>query len=719
MKDFLFSLLLISYNNFSFIFEALDSIFIQTYPNIELIISDDGSSDFDIKKLQKYIKKNKPENFISIKININKENLGTVKHLEYLHNICNGELITVLAADDAFASANALQNLADEYTKHNKEIKVISSYIAMCDFSLKKINSIFTSKSDRDLINSDDSLKLFGELSYRCVMPSSGTAIAKDLYEEIGSLSSDYSLVEDWSCHIRLVRMGIKIRFIDKITVLHRDGGISHGNTRVRKEAYLEYYRDLLTIFEKEVLPFPNILSKATFDRAEQYYKWRMIRYEKDNDSFIRSSYPKVAFYLRKNVIAKGDFSLYYRIASHLSENHHYDLYCINNTNPEIQKSFLHSKISFCDLTPNNISDFENATFITSFNQLFFLLEEIKSLKKAKILLLFCHSEVFHWFEIQVNKNLFNFDSVHKLLIRNNGYAFMDLSNIISLKSYTDREYSKRYFPIVQDKSFLNTDLKTPGLINPHQINFAWFGRLDKDKVYSLINFLDNLYEEDLPYSVVVHIIGDGNGRDLINIRKYVPKFRFVFNSYMYGEEKDNYILKNADFVIAMGISAFEVSLLGIPTIIPIISTTPFRSDKLVYLFNIKDYCLGWSSEDLKTLGFKYCRAMDIVNDLYYNDGKELIGQRCKEYALDNFSVDRHIDNIMDIITGTSLTVKKCLRNPSIRFQLAFFSLYKVFRGKRTYRDFLLFRQKLDKLLHLPLKEKIRVIRCYLKKQKG
>ena len=36
------TILVVSYNNFNYIFETLDSIFEQTYNNIQLIISDDA-----------------------------------------------------------------------------------------------------------------------------------------------------------------------------------------------------------------------------------------------------------------------------------------------------------------------------------------------------------------------------------------------------------------------------------------------------------------------------------------------------------------------------------------------------------------------------------------------------------------------------------------------------------------------------------------------------
>ena len=59
------SIILIHYNQKEFIKEALKSVFNQTYNNIELLIADDASEDFDLKELKKYIEK---ENKNKIKV---------------------------------------------------------------------------------------------------------------------------------------------------------------------------------------------------------------------------------------------------------------------------------------------------------------------------------------------------------------------------------------------------------------------------------------------------------------------------------------------------------------------------------------------------------------------------------------------------------------------------------------------------------------------------
>ena len=47
MKDELYSIILTHYNQMQYIEEALESVFIQNYSNIELIVVDDFSKEFD------------------------------------------------------------------------------------------------------------------------------------------------------------------------------------------------------------------------------------------------------------------------------------------------------------------------------------------------------------------------------------------------------------------------------------------------------------------------------------------------------------------------------------------------------------------------------------------------------------------------------------------------------------------------------------------------
>ncbi|MDE6302325.1 MAG: glycosyltransferase, partial [Clostridia bacterium] len=678
------------------------------------IISDDASSDFDVKKLNKYLKNHRTANISEIIVNVNSKNMGTVAHLEQLHSRCKGELITVIAADEAYADEFAIERLVKEYLRHDKKVGVITSLLAMCGEELSDIKSIFTSDKDVELINSGDTSRLFEELSYRCIMPSSGTAITPAVLSQIGSLQPDYKYVDDWSSQLRMARMNIQIRCIKHVTVLHRGGGLL-GNTSADNNVYLQYNRDLLTVYEKEIEPYISQLSGAAAKRAAHCYNERCAKYKQDLDNeALKSDKQKVVFFFRKGILAKGDFALYYRIAEYMVNNTDYEIYCVNNSYAEIQKNYLNSGIHFCDIKPDNLHYFENATFILGYNQLFFLLEEIGDLKNAKLLLLFLHPQIYKWMKSQVSPR-FNHNSVFKMLKQNNAYGFMDKSNLLAVQKHSAVKFEKRYFPVVLDK--IENEWQSLPIINQNEINIAWFGRLDGDKINSCLNFLDNLIDFEFGKPITVHLVGDGNAKERINLKKYSPQMRFVFNSYMYGEDKDNYLRENADLVVAMGICALNAAALKLPTVLPIVSTSHIKSNKFILFNDTKDYCLGTNEEDVSDLGCKTYTASDVIDLIYSADNKRTIGEECYNCACDNFSLEAQAQKYIDLIKNTTLTVKKCKKNPSIAGQLRFFHLYRTINKNRNYAAFLLFRQKLNGLASLTTKGKLKKLLIYVKEK--
>ena len=85
------TIILLCYNEFRYIYQALDSVFKQDYPNIELIVSDDDSEDFPEEKIQEYIKKHAKKNITSWRINRNMTHMGTVRHLNVVAKMATGE----------------------------------------------------------------------------------------------------------------------------------------------------------------------------------------------------------------------------------------------------------------------------------------------------------------------------------------------------------------------------------------------------------------------------------------------------------------------------------------------------------------------------------------------------------------------------------------------------------------------------------------------------
>lgn len=93
LKDKLISFVLVSYNQEKYIEAALLSVLDQTYSNIEIIVSDDGSTD----KTKDIIRLHHNDNFIFLD---NKKNKGLIGNLNFAFRYIKGEYVVVMAGDD-------------------------------------------------------------------------------------------------------------------------------------------------------------------------------------------------------------------------------------------------------------------------------------------------------------------------------------------------------------------------------------------------------------------------------------------------------------------------------------------------------------------------------------------------------------------------------------------------------------------------------------------
>jgi len=90
----LISVALASYNGEKYLREQLDSIYAQTYPNIEVVACDDGSKDGTLGILRDYQKK------FGLKLYSNEKNLGFKQNFAKSVSLCSGSLIALCDQDD-------------------------------------------------------------------------------------------------------------------------------------------------------------------------------------------------------------------------------------------------------------------------------------------------------------------------------------------------------------------------------------------------------------------------------------------------------------------------------------------------------------------------------------------------------------------------------------------------------------------------------------------
>lgn len=291
-KDFpLVSVLIPAYNHENYIQETIESIINQTYPNIELIILDDGSKDKTWEKITEL--KPKCENrFVKIHFET-KQNEGTCITLNKLLKLSSGEFVYIIASDDLtkpqaiekevkFLQDNPDYALAvgdNEYVDFmGKQIfrtqKTFTSNIKNAKY--KTVKEFLSSKLKIDFLSDDfGSYKTLYKENY---IPN-GYLIRKNIFETIGNFTKNAPLEDFWL--MLQISKYKKMKYIDEILFSYRihDTNTIGNSTRMRElttqtrnyeqkllEKYLTNHKndELLKIYNEGICYYqtgiPNIL---------------------------------------------------------------------------------------------------------------------------------------------------------------------------------------------------------------------------------------------------------------------------------------------------------------------------------------------------------------------------------------------------------------------------------------------------------------------------
>lgn len=193
----LVSIVFTSYNHKEYLRQALDSLVNQTYPNLEIIIIDDCSTDGSQEILKEY------EHYDNIDLKLQTNNSGSyVKASNYGASFAKGEYILFAQCDD-FAESNQIQKLLEVFEK-NPSIGVVFSKSNLVDENGTVFNDDFLGRerSFKKKVSNDGLIKgkeMKEFLSFSCVIPNLSAALIKaDLFRKINGLSDKYLVVADW-----------------------------------------------------------------------------------------------------------------------------------------------------------------------------------------------------------------------------------------------------------------------------------------------------------------------------------------------------------------------------------------------------------------------------------------------------------------------------------------------------------------------------------------
>jgi len=174
----LVSYFLLAYNQSSFIKEAVESAFSQTHSPLQIILSDDSSTDTTYEIMQDLVSHySGPHEVI---LNRNKKNLGIADHINRLVELSSGELI-ILAAGDDISMPERTSVLAQAWLESGREIKSLHSDVITIDECSKNIGAISRGYHD-------DYIQVINDDEY---VLGCSHAVDRDIFKLFEKMSSD------------------------------------------------------------------------------------------------------------------------------------------------------------------------------------------------------------------------------------------------------------------------------------------------------------------------------------------------------------------------------------------------------------------------------------------------------------------------------------------------------------------------------------------------
>lgn len=265
----LISVITLSYNS-EYLMESIRSVLRQTYENIQYVIVDDGSKEFDEQEIIHYLDSHKGNNLREYSVLVNRQNQGTVKAFNRALRQSKGDYVFNLSADDLFYDPHVLEEWVSEFER--RDSLCMMGQMAVYSQDLKTFKGMLPHPQEAQLLETGDTESIFEAMTRGNFIIGCSTARSRKVLEQYGYFDESYFLLEDYPYALRLLREKVCIDYWARPVVRYRQGGVSAPQNFNRI-----YERDSDLNFKKEILPYVRYPLKA----VARYYYWKFGRIER------------------------------------------------------------------------------------------------------------------------------------------------------------------------------------------------------------------------------------------------------------------------------------------------------------------------------------------------------------------------------------------------------------------------------------------------------
>lgn len=198
----LISVVVTSYNHAEYLEERMESLLGQSYPNLEIIVVDDCSTDDSLSVLSRY------EGREQVRVVALQQNGGYANASNLGASLCRGRYLMFAECDD-FSASNQIETLY-RAMRGRENVGVAYSRSNMVDESGRVFGDDFVFREPtfrflcaRDTVILQRDIQRFFLIS--CVVPNMSAAlIRKSVFERVGGLSPEFRACADWEFWCRI-----------------------------------------------------------------------------------------------------------------------------------------------------------------------------------------------------------------------------------------------------------------------------------------------------------------------------------------------------------------------------------------------------------------------------------------------------------------------------------------------------------------------------------
>ena len=216
----LFSILIANYNNAKFFGDLFPSLMNQTYPNIEIIFVDDGSTDNSLDKIKKY-----SEQDSRIKVFANDKNQGCAYTKKRCIELSSGDYFGFVDPDD-FIENNAIEIMAGLLIK-DKDLAIVYSNFYLHNENLTEKKTITQPNNVEE-----NKLLMFG------FTPNHFAAFSRKKYNLTQGIDTTFKRAIDRDLVLKMEEVGRVVRIPDYLYHYRINSNSISNNLNAYKAQY-------------------------------------------------------------------------------------------------------------------------------------------------------------------------------------------------------------------------------------------------------------------------------------------------------------------------------------------------------------------------------------------------------------------------------------------------------------------------------------------------